>query len=148
MDLPVVRRPDSLGLLLLPADTNLLAVGWLERGKPFATGDVDRRVYEALREMRKNPWQPFASGGIHPCDLCRFDAEAAGTANLFIPGDGRVIYVCPELIVHSINAHGYAPPEVFCRAVLTCPSMRSMQYLRALASRGGATLLRPPDTAQ
>ena len=125
------------------ADVNLLAVGWLERGKPHATGDVDRRVYDALAEMRKDPWQPFVFMGVHECDLCRFEGETGGVANMFIPAD-RVIYVCPELIVHYMNAHGYAPPAAFCQAVLACPPMRSMPYLRAIAACGGTRLLQPP----
>lgn len=129
-----------------PIKTKLLAVGWLERDKPFTAGTVDRGVYDALREMRKDPWQPFACGGSHECDLCRFDSESLGSANLFIPGDGT-IYVSPELIVHYINAHGYRPPEVFCRAVLACPPMRSMQYLRAIEELGGAELVRPSRRA-
>ena len=124
-------------------DPRLIAIGWLERGKPFATVEVDRHVFEALREMRKDPWQPFVFAGPHECDLCRFEGEK-GMTNLFIPAAG-VIYVCPELIVHYINSHGYAPPDVFCRAVLACPPMRSMQYLRLISSCGGARLLRPSE---
>jgi hypothetical protein len=124
-----------------PGDTEVVAVGWLERGRTYATGHVDRGVYEALFEMRKNPWQPFVSMGTHECELCQFAGEH-GSANLFIPGDG-VIYVAPELIVHYMNAHGYSPPEAFCRAVLACPPLRSMQYLKAIKECGGARLLRP-----
>ncbi len=116
--------------------------GWLERGKPHAAGHVERRVYDALVEMQKNPWQPVVAMGTHECELCQFEGEH-GVANLFVPADG-VIYVSPELIVHYMNAHGYAPPEVFCRAVLACPPMRSMQYLKAIKECGGARLLRPP----
>jgi hypothetical protein len=123
-------------------DVKLVAVGWLERDKSYGAGAVDRRVYDALVEMRKNPWQPFVSAGLHECDLCSFEPEVRGSANLFIPAEGT-IFVCPELIVHYMNAHGYAPPDVFCRAVLACPAMRSMQYLKAIKERGGAQLLRP-----
>ncbi len=125
-----------------PADAMLVAVGWLERGKSFPKGTVDRRLYEALAEMRKNPWQPLVSAGVHECDLCCFEPEVCGSANLFIPAYGT-IYVCPEMIVHYMNAHGYAPPDVFCRAVLACPPMRSMPYLKAIKEYGGARLLRP-----
>jgi hypothetical protein len=125
-----------------PAEAKLVAVGWLERGTPYSTGAVDRRVYDVLAEIRKNPWQPFACAGMHECDLCCFHPEARGAANLFIPANGN-IYVCPELIVHYMNAHGYAPPSVFCNAVLACPPMRSMQYLKAIRECGGTRLLRP-----
>lgn len=125
---------------LLPSDAKTVAVGWLERGMPHATGPVDRRVYDALVELRKNPWQPFASAGTHACTLCQFEGEQ-GAACLFIPAEG-VVYVCPELIVHYVNAHGYAPPEPFSRAVLACPAMRSMPYFKAIRASGGAGLFR------
>lgn len=123
-------------------DAKLIAVGWLERGRSYPTGPVDRRVYDALAGMRKNPWQPFACAGLHECDLCCYEPEVRGSANLFIPGDDAM-YVCPEMIVHYMNAHGYSPPDAFCRAVLACPPMRSMQYLKAVKERGGTRLLRP-----
>ena len=125
-----------------PADAKLLAVGWLERGNPYRTGTVDRRVYDALVEMRKNAWQPFVCAGVHECDLCSYKPDQCGSANMFIPADDT-IYVCPELIVHYMNAHEYAPPDAFCRAVLACPPMRSMQYLKAIKVCGGARLLQP-----
>jgi hypothetical protein len=123
-----------------PLDAKLLAVGWLERGKPFNTGESDRAVYDALVEMRKNPWQPLVCRGFHECDLCRFAGEARGCANLIVPANG-IIYVAPELIVHYMNAHSYAPPQEFCRPVLSCPPMRSMEYLKALRSCGGSVML-------
>lgn len=134
--------------------TSLLAVGWLQRGKPYTAGDVERHVFEKLCELTQDPWSPVTFPGIHLCDLCRFsgDSEAtyrksdgrgtcrvgasAGAMSLFVPGEG-VIYVCPTNITHYIDAHGYAPPAVFCDAVLNCPPMRSMQYLKAILDNGG-----------
>lgn len=121
------------------AATALRAVGWLESGRAFTTGSVPRPVFDKLLELRTNPWQPMVAVGIHNCDLCLYDGEA-GLTNLFIPGAG-FIYVCPELIVHYMNAHAYAPPEEFCRAVLACPPMRSVNYLKALLTNGGRALL-------
>jgi hypothetical protein len=123
------------------AGETLLAVGWLERAKPFPTGATPPDVYARLRELIVNPWQPFVSAGVHECALCQFHGEAQGSDNLFIP-DGRVIYVCPALIAHYINAHHYRPPEEFCRAVLKCPDTRSMEYKRLLLASGGRALVR------
>jgi len=126
-------------------DTALVAVGWLERGRPFYVGEVDAAVYSALVEMCHRPWQPVVFGGAHKCDLCQFDGRS-GAANLFIPHEG-VLYACPALVVHYIDAHWYCPPEPFRRAVLACPPMHSMAYLRAIAAAGGARLGRPPSRA-
>ena len=115
--------------------TVLRAIGWIERGSTYATGIVDRSVYNKLLELRKSPWQPVAFGGRHGCDLCQYESEAWGSTNLFIPGNG-VVYICPELITHYMNAHQYLPPVEFCRAVIECPPMRSMEYLKALLANG------------
>ena len=120
---------------------HLVAIAWLERGKEYSKGKVDRAIYDALVNMQNDPWQPVASAGAHECDLCQFVGEARGQSNLFIPSRGT-IYVAPELIVHYINTHGYAPPQEFCRAVLECPPMRSMEYLKLICACSGTSLLR------
>ena len=130
---------DYFPVSLTPAP---LAVGWLERGHPFPTGPVAPEVFARLTELLANPWHPpFAAAGYHECDLCLYQPEARGTRNLWIPGD-RVLYVCPELVPHYMNAHGYAPPPEFCRAVLDCPPIRSMAYLKRLLECGGRSLVK------
>lgn len=64
-----------------------------------------------------------------------------GSTNLFVPG-AAALYVAPSLILHYMDAHEYAPPAAFCQAVLQCPPMRSMAYLRAI--RPYMAALRPP----
>ena len=110
----------------------LLAVGWLERGRPFPTGAVDAAVYARLVEPLKDPWQPGICTGLHRCDLCLYEGET-GKRNLFVPGGGAV-FVCPELVAHDMNAHAYRPPEQFCGAVRACPPMRSIRHDRPRAS--------------
>lgn len=118
----------------------LQSVGWLERGIEYPTGPVTGDVYFKLLELRKAPWQPQVAMGTHECTLCQYAGEAHGASNLFIPGDG-IIYVCPELITHYMNAHHYAPPAEFCCAVMICPAMRSMDYLKMLLANGGRPMI-------
>ena len=94
----------------------LRAVGWLGREQTFRKGTIAPDVYRRLRQLFNNPFQPFVAAGGHSCDLCQFESEATGSANLFVPADDLLL-VCPELILHYINAHGYEPPKVFCDAV-------------------------------
>jgi hypothetical protein len=108
----------------------LQAVGWLERGHPFLTGLVAIEVYARLVELLKDSWQPGIIMGFHHCDLCMYEGPS-GKRNLFVPA-GEVAFVCPELITHYMNAHGYRPPDEFCAAVLACPPMRSLPYLKAM----------------
>jgi hypothetical protein len=98
--------------------------------------------YQQLALMLERPWQPGSFGGSHECDLCRFKSESRGSANLFIPGNG-VIYVCPELIVHYVNVHEYAPPDEFCLALDACPPIGSKEYFDSIRSCGGGCMLSP-----
>jgi hypothetical protein len=115
------------------------AVGWLERGKPFATGDTPADVYDRLKALFQKPFTPVALGGFHTCDLCQHDG-ARGALNAWIPGGG-FLYVCPALIVHYIAAHHYAPPAEFQSAVRACPDMESMDYKRVFLENGGRHFL-------
>jgi hypothetical protein len=132
---------------LLPRKTPLLAVGWLENGRPVPTGEVSEQVFDQLRELLRDPWG-LAFCGWHDCDLCvyrygpsklRKNPNTVGFKNVFVPGDAKV-YVAPEMILHYIDQHGYAPPPEFQQAVLDCPTMRSIDYLRAISELGLAHL--------
>lgn len=58
---------------------------------------------------------------------------AVGVINLYIPS-ADCVYVAPSLIVHYIEAHGYRPPDSFCRAVLDCPPNTQRCYFEAFRS--------------
>ncbi len=126
------------------AAASLRAVGWLGPDRPFQTGPIANEVYRRLRRLLKGPFQPFVAFGIHTCELCQHEGEASGGANLFVPAGG-VLYVCPELILHYVNAHGYRPPAAFCEAVMACPDTRSMEYKRLFLENGGRNLMRDED---
>jgi hypothetical protein len=108
----------------------LRAVGWLEFGRPFPTGRVDPAVYARLLRLLKNAWQPGIFIGFHRCDLCLYEGQT-GKRNLFLPTE-KCVYVCPELVTHYMNEHGYRPPDEFRAAVLACPEMRTVPYFKAL----------------
>jgi hypothetical protein len=118
----------------------LTAVGWLENGKPLSIGKAPQDFYEKLCEISKNPWAFSFFCGMHECNLCQFEGKFGGN-NIFIPHDGK-IYVCPELITHYINKHHYLPPDRFIEAVLACPTMRSMEYLKKMLENGGRDLIK------
>lgn len=125
--------------------SRLRAVGWLERGHDYSHGDVSSEFMRALMELLLDPWQPVVTAGVHRCTFCRFTGGpgvvrfgsieiTVGSSNLFVPGLD-VVYVAPSLIAHYVDAHDYAPPGEFQEAVLSCPAMRSMAYLKAIRSR-------------
>lgn len=123
---------------------NILAVGWLGDSADFPTGPTPQGVFDRLRAFGKSPWQPFVACGSHRCEVCQFDGEQSGSANLYIPFESN-IYVAPELITHYINAHFYQPPPVFCEAVMACPAMDSMDYKRLLIACNGRILWQSPS---
>ena len=134
---------DYFGDYLGPEAANsLLAVGWLERGHHFTSGNIDKEIYDRLCELLQDPFQPGIFMGIHECELCQwqFSVKFAGSSNLFVP-NGETIFVCPELILHYIDAHWYKPPAIFCEAVMACPPIRSMEYKKILLKSGGRVLL-------
>lgn len=125
----------------------LLSVGWLDSAHDYPRGTVTPAFFRALVQLLVDPWQPGALAGFHRCSFCPFTGGPGslvfedrtivlGSANLFVPGPAGKVYVAPSLIAHVIDAHGYAPPEEFQRAVLECPTMRTMPYLKALRERG------------
>jgi hypothetical protein len=132
-----------------PSKATLVAVGWLENGRPVPTGEVSEQVFDQLHELLRAPWG-LASFGCHDCDLCVYrdgpsklsaNPNTVGFKNVFVPGDAKV-YVAPEMFLHYIDQHGYAPPPEFHQAVLECPTMRSIDYLRAISGLGLADLAR------
>jgi hypothetical protein len=117
----------------------LRSVGWIgEQG--FPSGRIDVSVYRRLVDLFADAFQPVIAAGMHACSVCQFEPEASGGRNLFVPTTD-VVYVCPELVLHYINAHHYAPPREFCAAVMTCPHTRSMDYKKRLLAAGGKVLL-------
>ena len=119
---------------------SIRSVGWLERGHAFRRDAIDEAIFNRLQELLSNPWSPFVTVGVHVCDLCQFFPEAHGSSNLFVPGSG-FLWVCPELICHYMNAHGYAPPSEFCRAVLNCPDLHTTEYRKAFLENGGRAMI-------
>lgn len=131
---------------------DLSAVGWLARGKPYASGEVPDEFFFKLGRLLKRPWAPIIFCGSHSCEFCRFTGgvgtrvttprwsdvyvPARSCVNLFVPGNGT-IYVSPESIAHYVDAHEYRPPDEYIAAVLECPRMSSKEYFGAIRANGG-----------
>lgn len=131
----------------------LTAIGWLDPVAPLDRGELEEPVFAALVALCVDPWQPAVHAGRHACPFCRFTGGPSqvayrgttvpiGANNVFVPGDGTV-FVAPTMVLHSIDAHGYMPPLAFQQAVMTCPPMKSMGYLREIEARGLVVTPRP-----
>jgi hypothetical protein len=122
------------------------AIGWLEEGREFKRGKTDPRFVHKLVLLLGEPNPLEHSADPHFCTLCAFSRGPSefhlfqspgmpsvpmGNRNLFLPGSG-FLYIAPSLILHYIDAHQYAPPEDFVKAVLECPPTRSKEYQEAV----------------
>lgn len=122
----------------------LMAIGWIERGKPFDRGSVPAAVLDTIAALRAQFGASFphlTCRGWHCCSLCgSFDTPhplAQSHINLYIPHRG-FMFLAPGRVDHYIAEHDYAPPDSFVDALLACPPPASAEY-RALcraANRG------------
>lgn len=128
------------------------AIGWLGTfDAATARPPVDVPFFSKLIELLADPWAPRAAAGRHRCAMCRFTGGpsgvefegtrvSVGSGVLVVPGDGAVYYITPTLVAHYVDAHDYNPPAEFRDAVMNCPPMRSIAYLRAVARARHALL--------
>jgi hypothetical protein len=127
-------------------DDVLVSVGWLGTDTLYPKGKVSEDVFASLASCLADPWQPVTLAGRYPCPFCRFTGGPSqmtfrewtiqlGSSNLFVPGD-NFAYVAPSLIVHYIDAHEYSPPAEFQRAVLDCPRIKSVAYMKRMKEIG------------
>ena len=125
----------------------LLAVGWLDADKPYRQGSISPGLRAKLGELLVNPWNPFATLGVHECNFCGRRGGPSGWRTLFIPGE-RGVFAAPELIHHYIDHHHYRPPDEFCEALESCPPMRSDEYVARLQARLGPLFERMHTSVQ
>jgi len=116
----------------------LLAVGWLEDGFDFSTGEVDGQLISRVKQIQdetRDRFSMYVYRGLHGCSLCRSGKASQGIdgsyTNLFIPGN-ECIYMVSGGIVHYLDKHSYSPPEEFISALLSCPLPSSTEYEEAL----------------
>lgn len=112
------------------------AVGWLDAGHSFSCGQLDGRVRDRIT-MFSRAWSASVSAlgwpvaaGPHLCDFCR-SFRASGT---FGVPDSEILYVCPEMIAHYVEAHSYLPPAGFVAAILRSPLPGSAEYDPAVSA--------------
>jgi hypothetical protein len=104
--------PDFSEQVFFPAKQDLgrgtRSIGWLGDHVPYQ-GTVGPAAMAAIRYFRTahRRGDPFL--GIHRCEICK---QAIGRQEFFIDLDG-VRYILPQMVVHYIEDHGYAPPNEF-----------------------------------
>jgi hypothetical protein len=111
-----------------------LNVGWLDIAHPFTSRAVPQGFVECLRALARKPTNQMR--GFHVCEFCDFgsitpsvdeakakyqrwlEADALGSAEIRVVGQGGTVYAAPTLICHYVAVHGYQPPQEFIEAVM------------------------------
>jgi hypothetical protein len=112
------------------------AVGWLDAAHPFPTGTVEPEVVARIRAFAK-AWVasvkalgwPVAAGP-HTCDFC---GRVRASGNFGVP-HGDILFVCPEMIAHYVEDHGYLPPSEFLVAVMAAEMPGTDAYASSVAT--------------
>lgn len=128
--------PDMGTSCMIGKADHVRAIGWLSEKHPFPVGDTCPEFLTRLKDfcrlsgkgLRSLQWAVFA--GPHRCELC---GNAMGSGNIGVPA-GDVLFVAPEMVVHYVDEHRYAPPPEFIAAVLSAPLPGTPEYHDAVAT--------------
>jgi hypothetical protein len=110
-------------------------VGWLHPDYPFPQADPAPDFLARLKEFAERSRESAvalgfgAAGGIHTCEFC---GRAHGTTNFGVPAGDRLFY-SPEMILHYVEEHRYAPPAEFVAATLASPLPGTREYVNSVA---------------
>jgi hypothetical protein len=120
---------------------DVLNIGWLDHSMPFPQGRADSVFLKRLKDWFKIS-RVNLMRGIHLCNFC--DSEQwpppslkeqpsmnlegkdvlMGSCEIWIPGDGSIIYASPAMIIHYVDDHQYSPPREFFNAVMNKGRMK------------------------
>ncbi len=118
---------------LKTALSNVKNVGWLERSKPYNTGDVDGDFLPRLSNIILGndviDTQVNKMRSVHPCSLSSCYLQeikegerkaCLGAAEIWIPSiENDDFFASPSMVYHYIEKHGYLPPKEFISAVMS-----------------------------
>jgi hypothetical protein len=119
---------------IVDAGRGVRAIGWLAAGRPFPQGRSSpafvRRLLRFGARWRYSTkelwWGTFR--GLHCCELC---GKANSYGNFGVPA-GSLLFVAPEMVVHYVQDHRYAPPAAFVEAIRTAPLPGTAEYRAAV----------------
>lgn len=108
-------------------------VGWLEKAKPYETGEVLDGFLPKLSSIILGNDSVDAQANrirsAHPCSLSDCGTleiesdgrkDSLGAAEIWIPSkDGSEFFAAPSMVYHYIENHNYLPPEEFMSAVMS-----------------------------
>lgn len=100
-----------------------IAIGWLE-DVPIPVGQVPPGLVDVLLRLAESH-RACQTRGYHWCTYCPYTDDEytisdesgnllhLGSAEIWVPGEGNIVYCAPNLIIHYIRDHSYRPPQEF-----------------------------------
>ena len=106
-------------------------IGWLDASHPYSIGEISNNFVSKMHEIicaRRSDFDAHVNviRGIHPCNLCGEECieipctnskVLLGMSEIWIPTSNGY-FASPSMVLHYIEAHGYAPPGVFIGAAM------------------------------
>lgn len=133
-------HPDGSVARQAPSLLPIVHIGWLDPEHPWTRGQVAAHDRERLAAFCQHPiWSSLAS---NRCCLClppafiRLSSGQPLGAGLVYVITANCIYACPDLIIHYVDEHDYAPPADLLRALHTCPLPQTPWYSELAARHG------------
>ena len=122
------RYRDDCRYAVVPSDLEVRAVGWLGSTIPtrgVTPPDCIDRLVQAIDPRSSEVIQDLMRG-YHECEICgesratiswrERDHEMRAMGHHLVRRD-RVVYFCPQFILHYVLHHEYCPPDEFVDAV-------------------------------
>jgi len=103
-------EPYTYNLFGRNINKNILGVGWLDENRPYNKGEVPIAFIEKLKKAKKINH----TKGWHDCPFC---GKARGSCEIIVRNNNKT-YLAPELIIHYIENHNYAPPQEYINVVI------------------------------
>ena len=116
-------------------ETGDIAVGWLHPDHSFSQAAPAPEFLAKLKEFASRSHASAvaldlgAAGGRHTCEFC---GQAHGSDNFGVPAADKLFF-SPEMIVHYVEEHHYAPPAEFIAAIMASPLPGTREYVNAVA---------------
>ncbi|MDX2707926.1 hypothetical protein PV350_34510 [Streptomyces sp. PA03-6a] len=118
----------------IPPDVSARAVGWLDPARPYTQAEPSEEFADRLFALCRDHlcaithgWygctlcrrRLIGGGRFHPVSVSRGGERIlVGHGEVRVEGGGGTWLIAPDLVVHYVLAHRYAPPEPFVEAVL------------------------------
>ncbi len=108
---------------ILLDDNKIVALGYLEFGKPFEKGEVSNNFLTKL-DVLWHEGSTLGSLGHHECEFCIDELNyknrgLSSSEKELVDKENKIRYLFPEMIFHYIKKHNFKPSNEFIEFVMS-----------------------------